>query len=96
MDENMKKISEMLANDAVSVKAYETFLNAGDRLRYFGYVDKRELKKLCKAFHYTDARSFVKGGIATAVLIGLYNLYKKTKETKPVEEVIEVEAEDID
>lgn len=96
MDENMKKVSEMLANDAVSVKAYETFLSATDRLRYFGYVDKRELKKLCKAFNYTDTRSFIKGGIVTAAAIGLYNLYKKSKETKPVEEVIEVEAEDID
>ena len=96
MNENMKKVSEMLANDAVIVKAYETFLNAGDRPRYFGYVDKQDLKKLCKAFHYTDTRSFVKGGIAAAAIIGLYNLYRKTKETKPAEEVIEVEAEDID
>lgn len=95
MDENMKRVSEMLANDAISVGAYEKFLNATDRLRYFGYVDKKELKKLCRRFNYTDTRSFIKGGIAAAALIGLYNLYLKSKETKP-EEVIEVEAEDID
>lgn len=96
MDENMKKLYVSLADDAHIVSGFTKFVNNTDRLRYFGYVDKRDLKKLCKTFRYTDARSFVKGGIVTAAAIGLYNLYKKSKETKPVEEVIEVEAEDIE
>ena len=95
MDENMKRVSEMLVNDGISVRAYETFLNATDRMRYFGYVDKKELKKLCRKFNYTDTRSFIKGGITVAALIGLYNLYLKSKETKP-EEVVEVEEEVVD
>lgn len=98
MDEKLKTISTMLANDEISVKAYETFLTATDRLRYFGYVDKHELKRLCRAFNYTDTRSFIKGGIAAAAIIGLINLARKSKEkTKDhVEEVKEIEAEDID
>jgi hypothetical protein len=89
MDENMKKVSEMLANDVISVKAYETFLTATDRLRYFGYVDKKELKRLCRRFNYTDGRSFIKGGITVAAIIGLINLYRKTKESKHIEERVE-------
>lgn len=96
MDENMNKIATMLANDVISVKAYETFLTATDRLRYFGYVDKKELKDLCRKFNYTDSRSFIKGGITVAAIIGLISLCRKAKESKLVEEKVEeVEADEL-
>lgn len=91
MGEEMKAISTMLANDEVSVNAYRTFLTATDRLRYFGYVDKKELKKLCRRFNYTDTRSFIKGGIVTAAIIGIIYAIRKSKETKENEEIIEAE-----
>lgn len=96
MDENMKNLYVSLAEDAHIVSGFTKFVNNTDRARYFGYVDKKELKQLCRYLKYTDTRSFVKGGIVTAAAIGLYNLYRKSKETKPEEKVIEVEAEDID
>jgi hypothetical protein len=95
MDENMNKVATMLANDAISVKAYETFLNATDRLRYFGYVDKKELKQLCRRFNYTDGRSFIKGGITALAIIGLIKLYRKAKESEQIEEQVkEVEVDE--
>lgn len=93
MEEEMTRITTMLTNDVVSVNAYKKFLEATDRLRYFGYVDKKELKRLCRTFNYTDTISFVKGGITAAVIIGLISVIRKSEKAKNDEEVIEVEAE---
>lgn len=89
MDEEMKGVSTMLAENEILVKAYKTFLDATDRVRYYGYVDKKELKKLCRKFNYTDTRSFVKGGITAAVVIGAIKLYRNRKDKKLAEEKVE-------
>ena len=81
--------------DAIK-NGYDKFVKPSSRLRYFGYVDKRDMKDLCRNFRYTDKRSFVKGGVAVA---GLYWLGKKVKKyldstkTEPVEETVPNEEE---
>lgn len=95
MSEEMKQIAERLAADAISVEAYKKFLEAGDRKRYFGYVDKTTLKSLCRNFNYTDTRSFIKGGICVAAVIWAINHVRKSKETEPIEENIETVEETV-
>ena len=90
MNEEMKQIAERLAADTISVEAYKKFLEAGDRKRYFGYVDKTMLKSMCREFKYTDAKSFIKGGIFAAVVILAINHIRKSKETESTEETIEI------
>jgi hypothetical protein len=80
MNEELRDVVAKLAADETSVYAYKKFLESTDRLRYFGYVDKRNLKVLCRNFNYTDTRSFVKGGITAAVIIGTISLIRKSKE----------------
>ena len=31
--------------------------------KYFGYIERKDLKYLCRGFNYTDGLSFVKGGL---------------------------------
>ena len=55
--------------------------------RYFGYVDKHELKKLVGKFHYFDGRAFIGGGlVATGIILGwgFYQMHvqKKSEENK--------------
>ena len=67
------------------------FSNTNKR-RYFGYVDKKELKKLNRLFHYTDKCSFVKGGIVVAGVIWAGSKVKKhIDEHKAVEESVQEE-----
>lgn len=42
-----------------------------DVTKYFGYVDKTDLKVLNRAFKYTDGLSFAKGAVAGLGIAGL-------------------------
>ena len=56
--------------------------------RYFGYVDKTELKAMNRAFNYVDTRSWVSGAIIGAGLVlgyGYHQLRKKKAKEKNVE-----------
>lgn len=59
---------------------YNCFLNDTNKARYFGYVDKTELKTLNRLFGYCDRRSWFSGFVIGAGVIVLCNSYKKTKE----------------
>lgn len=80
MDENQKKLFDMIANDESIVAGFSKFVCNTEKARYFGYVDKDGLKDLCKMFNYTDTRSFVKGGITAAVIIGAVNFLRRKPE----------------
>lgn len=95
MNEELKKVAESLAADEISVAAYKTFLDSTDRKRYFGYVDKKMLKSMCREFNYTDTRSFIKGGIVAAVIIWAINYVRKSKEAESTEETIETVEENV-
>ncbi len=77
-----------MGGDEAGMKAvaqgFELFCDNGKHVdRYFGYVDKTHLKHLCRAFNYTDRRSFVKGGLVTAGVIGaIVFVDKKVKERR--------------
>ena len=45
--------------------------------KYFGYIEKKDLKYLCRGFNYTDGLSFVKGGLVTACVAGAIVLVSK-------------------
>ena len=51
--------------------------------RYFGYVDKTDLKAMNKAFKYVDTKSWVSGVVVGAGLVLGYGYYKlRKKKTK--------------
>ena len=56
--------------------------NTSSKLSYFGQIDKNSLKELCEVFNYTDMRSFKKGALFTAAVIGAVSLVKKYNEKK--------------
>lgn len=95
MNEELKQIAEKLAADTISVEAYKKFLEAGDRKRYFGYVDKTMLKSMCREFKYTDTKSFIKGGIFAAVAIWAINKIRNSKKEEPIEEINGTEEETV-
>lgn len=77
-------------------RGFKHFMERTHINRYFGYVDKKELKNLNRAFNYTDKRSFVKGGIVTAGVIWAGSEIKKyldSKKAEPVEENVPNEEE---
>lgn len=82
MKEELRKVAERIVDDEIAMSAYKHFLESTARKRYFGYVDKDELKRLCKEFNYTDTRSFIKGGIAAAIVIWLFKEYRNYQEYK--------------
>ena len=45
--------------------------------KFFGLIEKKDLKSLCRAFNYTDGLSFVKGGLVTAFVAGAIVLVSK-------------------
>lgn len=70
----MEKIldcSSMSDFQFTSVKqGFDAMVNNVHKHRYFGYVDKVNLKDILRTLHYTDKRSFVKGGLfVTGVII---------------------------
>ncbi len=71
MNEKILDLS-MCADDEVKIikGAFEKYINNTQR-RYFGYVDKTDLPDLCKVFEYTDKKSFTKGCIFTAAIVGI-------------------------
>ena len=66
--------------EAVVIKqGYEKFIN-GKGCRYFGGIlNKRELRDINRAFNYVDIHSWVSGAIIGAAAVGLYEVYKRSK-----------------
>lgn len=66
--------------------------NTSRKLSYFGQIDKSSLKEICKAFNYTDMRSFKKGAVfATAVIAAGSMIKKNNKKKNQPEQVTVVE-----
>ena len=49
---------------------FDKFINNTDRRRFFGYADKKELKKLNRMFNYVDGRSWFAGVMFIPVMVG--------------------------
>lgn len=87
MDENkMLDCSKLNTTEVEAVRRGLTKFMESTKARYFGYVDKRELKNLNRLFNYTDKRSFLKG---SAITVGAFwvgsKIKKKFKENKAEE-----------
>lgn len=63
-------------------KAMETNTHCA---RYFGYVDKEQLKVLIKKFGYFDTKAFIGGGLVGAGLVLAYGFYKMRIQEKQSE-----------
>ena len=51
-------------------RGFDRFCDVNVRgAKFFGLIEKKDLKDLCRAFNYTDELSFVKGGLF-AILVG--------------------------
>ena len=63
-------------------QGYEYFINGKD-FRYFGAIlNKKDLKRVNRAFNYTDTRSWISGAIVGAAAVGFYEVYKRSKKKK--------------
>lgn len=59
-------------------RGFDKFCDVNVRgAKYFGFIEKKDLKYLCRAFNYTDGLSFVKGGLVTAGVAGAIVLVRK-------------------
>ena len=68
--------SELSMQEFTKVQAgYNDFLN--NRCdKYFGYVDKKTLKYLNRAFDYVDGRSWISGTLIGGLSVAAYVWYK--------------------
>ena len=78
MSEKILDLSALSQADYELVKTgWESFNNNTKVARYFGYVDKKELKKMCRFMNYVDTRSWIGGLLfVPTVLGGAYVGYK--------------------
>lgn len=77
MNERILDMSALSQADYERIKTGWEQFNKNDCARYFGYVDKKDLKKLCRVFNYVDTRSWVSGLLfVPAVIGGAYVGYK--------------------
>ena len=59
-------------------RGFDRFCDVNVRgAKFFGLIEKKDLKDLCRAFNYTDTSSFVKGSFAAAGIIGAIVLIDK-------------------
>ena len=59
-------------------RGFDRFCDVNVRgAKFFGLIEKKDLKDLCRAFNYTDGLSFVKGGLVTACVAGAIVLVSK-------------------
>ena len=59
-------------------RGFDRFCDVNVRgAKFFGLIEKKDLKDLCRAFNYTDGLSFVKGGLVTAGVAGAIVLISK-------------------
>lgn len=59
-------------------RGFDRFCDVNVRgAKFFGLIEKKDLKDLCRAFNYTDGLSFVKGGLVTAGVAGAIVLVSK-------------------
>lgn len=90
MDENkMLDCSKLNTTEVEAIKrGLKKFVDENThKARYFGYVDKADLKVMNRVFHYTDTRSFLKGSAITAGVLWVGSkIKKKLKENKPEQE----------
>lgn len=90
MNENKILDLSMCADEEAKIikGAFDLYIKNVEHKRYFGYVDKTDLPKMCKMFDYTDKKAFAKGcifgaGIAAIGYIGVTVCKKvKSKEEK--------------
>ena len=62
-------------------RGFDRFCDVSVRgAKFFGLIEKKDLKSLCRAFNYTDGLSFVKGGLVTACVAGAIFLVSKEVE----------------
>lgn len=67
---------------------YDLFISNTKKLRYFGYVDKKSLKHLNKAFGYVNPKTFLQGcafGAGAIIVCGLYLNWVEEHEKKDEE-----------
>lgn len=78
MNEKILDLSALSQADYERVLAgWEDFNKNTKVARYFGYVDKKNLKHVCKFMNYVDARSWIGGLLfVPAVVGGAYVGYK--------------------
>lgn len=70
MNENKTLDLSMLSDtEAAAVKnGFDLFLKGENtKARYFGYVDKTDMKRFAKIFGYIDKRSLILGAVAATV-----------------------------
>ena len=61
MNEKILDLSTLPDSAVIAIKeGFKMFTENTDRQRYFGYVDKRDLRDMCKRYEYTDVASFMK------------------------------------
>ena len=70
MNERILDLSTLSQMDYEKIKVgYEKF-NNNTCVRYFGYIDKKDMKNLCRAMNYVDARSWISGLLFVPAVLG--------------------------
>lgn len=70
MNEKILDMSVLSQADYEKIKTGWEKFNNNNCARYFGYIDKKDLKNLCRTFNYVDTRSWVAGLLFVPVVIG--------------------------
>lgn len=64
-------------------RGFDKFCDVNVRCqKYFGLVEKKDLKDMCRAFNYTDGVSFLKGSLVTVCVAGAIFLVSKEVEER--------------
>ena len=83
MKEQILDFSMAPPEEFINIKrGYDLFLTNTKRERYFGYVDKKELKYICKHFGYVNPKTFLQGCVFGAGALLIYQMYVSSKEDK--------------
>ena len=70
MSEKILDMSALSQADYDRIKTGWEQFNNNDCARYFGYIDKKDLKKLCRMFNYVDTYSWIGGLLFVPVVLG--------------------------
>ena len=70
MNEKILDMSVLSQLDYEKVKSGWDKFNTNTCARYFGYIDKKDMKNLCRTMNYVDGRSFVSGMLFIPVVLG--------------------------
>lgn len=81
MEKRILDMSALSLEEFNKIKGgYDLFVSNTKKIRYFGYVDKKSLKHLNKAFGYTNPKTFLKGCAFGAGALLLYQFVVEVKE----------------